>query len=128
VFGFSSYGAYALGIREIRDTWRDMCSWERTDLGPDPATEYWNGRMIPFLYFPERDPEQLEAEYAVVDSAGGAVGWDDTVSGMAPRLPSTHALLRAVAEALERGEEVDGWRPAVKRGVLRWDNVEHGNP
>ncbi|WP_327583304.1 SMI1/KNR4 family protein [Nonomuraea sp. NBC_00507] len=123
VFGFWSHGAYALSIREIRNTWRDMCSWQRTDIGTDPATEYWNGRMIPFLSFPERDPEELEAEYAVVDSAGGAVGWDDTISGMEPRLRSTHALLRAVADALEQGKEVDGWRPAVRRGVLRWDDV-----
>jgi hypothetical protein len=124
VFGFSSDGVHALGVREIRDTWRQLCSWERTDLGTDPATEYWNGRMIPFLSFEERDAEDLEAEYAVVDSAGGAVGWDDTISGMAPRLPSSYALLRAVADALEQGEDVDGWRPAVKRGVLRWDHVE----
>ncbi|RVX39324.1 SMI1/KNR4 family protein SUKH-1 [Nonomuraea polychroma] len=122
VFGFWFDGTYAFSIREIRDTWRWLCSWERTDLGTDPATEYWNGRMIPFLHFADRDSEDME--YAVVDSDGGAVGWDDTISGMAPRLPSTHALLRAVADALEQGKEVDGWRPAVRRGVLRWDNVE----
>ncbi|WP_211370885.1 SMI1/KNR4 family protein, partial [Nonomuraea turkmeniaca] len=122
VFGFWFTGAGALTIREIRDTWRWLCSWDRTDLGTDPATEYWNGRMIPFLHFADRDSEDME--YAVVDSAGGAVGWDDTISGMGPRLPSSDALLRAVADALEQGKEVDGWRPAVKRGVLRWDNVE----
>ncbi|GAA3209399.1 SMI1/KNR4 family protein [Nonomuraea helvata] len=120
VFGFWFDGADALGVREIRDTWRWLCSWERTDLGDDPATEYWNGRMIPFLHFAERDSEDME--YAVVDSAGGAVGWDDTISGMAPRLPSTYALLRAVADALEHGRAVDGWRPAVQRGALRWDD------
>ncbi|MFI7700836.1 SMI1/KNR4 family protein [Nonomuraea sp. NPDC049480] len=123
VFGFWYYGLHALSIREIRDAWRSLCSWQRTDLGTDPATEYWNGRMIPFLYFEMRDSSY--SEYAVVDSAGGAVGWDDTISGMSPRLPSTYALLRAVADALERGKEIDGWRPAVKRGVLRWDD---GNP
>ncbi|MEV4108891.1 SMI1/KNR4 family protein [Nonomuraea sp. NPDC049695] len=126
VFGFWFHGADTLGVREIRDTWRRLCSWERTDLGDDPATEYWNGRMIPFLYFAERDSEDMA--YAVVDSAGGAVGWDDTISGMAPRLPSTYALLRAVADALEHGRAVDGWRPAVQRGVLRWDDAGQVSP
>ncbi|WP_188192931.1 SMI1/KNR4 family protein [Nonomuraea sp. SYSU D8015] len=65
VLGFWSHGAHALSIREIRDTWRDMCSREGTDIGTDRAAEYWNGRMIPFLYFKERDSEN--AEYAVVD-------------------------------------------------------------
>ncbi|MFI7634857.1 SMI1/KNR4 family protein [Nonomuraea sp. NPDC049400] len=126
VLGFWYDGADALSVRQIRDTWRRLCSWERTDLGSDPATEYWNGRMIPFLHFAERDSENME--YAVVDSAGGAVGWDDTVSGMAPRLQSTYALLRAVADALEHGRAVDGWRPAVQRGVLRWDDTGGGSP
>ncbi|MEQ4716461.1 SMI1/KNR4 family protein [Nonomuraea sp. B19D2] len=126
VFGFWYDGADALGVRQIRDTWRRLCSWERTDLGSDPAVEYWNGRMIPFLHFAERDSENME--YAVVDSTGGAVGWDDTISGMGPRLQSTYALLRAVADALEHGRAVDGWRPAVQRGVLRWDDVGDGSP
>ncbi|MFG1701689.1 SMI1/KNR4 family protein [Nonomuraea sp. M3C6] len=118
-FGFWFGGAANLGTREIRDTWRWMCSWERADYGTDPSIEYWNGRMIPFLAFAERDNEDMP--YAVVDSAGGAVGWDDTISGMAPRKPSYYALMRAVADALEQGTEIDGWRPAVKRGVLRWE-------
>lgn len=120
-FGFGAWfdAASNLSVREIRDTWRRQCSWDGTDSGPDPSIEPWNGRMIPFLYFADRDGES--AEYAVVDSVGGAVGWDDTIGGMAPRAPSYYALMRAVADALERGEEFDGWRPAVTRGVLRWE-------
>ncbi|MEW9548834.1 SMI1/KNR4 family protein [Nonomuraea sp. NPDC050783] len=118
VFGFWFDGAAALSIRQIRDTWRDYCEWNDTDLGDDPATEYWNGRMIPFLYFYGRDSEDME--YAVVDSAGGAVGWDDTIGGMAPRLPSTYALLRVVADTLQRRTHLDGRRPVVVRGELRW--------
>ncbi|TYB61064.1 hypothetical protein FXF51_29940 [Nonomuraea sp. PA05] len=125
-FGFWFDGAINQSIREIRDTWRWLCSWQRTDLGPDPGIEYWNGRMIPFLYYLERNSDS--AEYAVVDSAGGAVGWDDTIGGMAPRVSSYYTLMRAVADALERGTPVEGWRPAVERGVLRWENVEYGNP
>ncbi|MEO3871442.1 hypothetical protein ABGB18_21725 [Nonomuraea sp. B12E4] len=117
-FGFWSGGAANLGTRQIRDAWRWMCSWERTDLGTDPGIEYWNGRMIPFLAYVERDSE--ESPFAVVDSVGGAVGWDDGIGGMAPRHPSYHALMRAVADALEQGTAIDGWRPTVARGVLRW--------
>jgi hypothetical protein len=64
----------------------------------------------------------------VVDSVERTVGWDDTISGMAPRLPSYDALMRTVADALEQGKEIGGRRPEVRRGVLRWDNVRNGNP
>ncbi|UBU16737.1 SMI1/KNR4 family protein [Nonomuraea gerenzanensis] len=127
-FGFGAwfYGASNLGIREIRDTWRDMCRLDPTDRGDDPWAEIWNGRLVPFLSFAEL--EDGSSQWAVVDVADGAVGWDDTIAGLAPRMPSYYALMRAVADALEKGTEFDGWRPAVKRGVLRWENVEYGNP
>ncbi|MEV4168960.1 SMI1/KNR4 family protein [Nonomuraea sp. NPDC049709] len=120
-FGFGSWpdGAVNLSTRRIRDSWRALCSWERTDRGPDPTVEYWNGRMIPFLYYPGRSSDVMA--YAVVDSVGGAVGWDDSSSGMAPRMPSYYALMRAVADALEHGTPVEGRRPVVERGVLRWE-------
>jgi hypothetical protein len=124
-FGFGYDGAVNLGTREIRDAWRHLCRWDGTDAGTDPATEPWNGRMIPFLRFGDRDGADMA--YAVVDSVERKVGWDDTISGMAPRLPSYYALMRTVADALEQGAEIDGRRPAVKRGVLRWDNVRNGN-
>ncbi|MFB4274772.1 MULTISPECIES: SMI1/KNR4 family protein [unclassified Nonomuraea] len=120
-FGFGSWpdGAVNLSTRRIRDSWRALCSWGRTDRGPDPTVEYWNGRMIPFLYYPGRSADVMA--YAVVDSVGGAVGWDDSSSGMAPRMPSYYALMRAVADALEHGTPVEGRRPVVERGVLRWE-------
>lgn len=121
VLGFWNDDVNALSIRQIRDAWRELCSRERAGLGTDPAGEHWSGRMIPFLSFTERDSADMG--YAVVDSVAGAVGWHDTVSGMAPRLPSTHALLRAVADALEEGKELDGRRPAVNGGVLRWEDA-----
>ncbi|MEO3789820.1 SMI1/KNR4 family protein [Nonomuraea sp. B10E15] len=121
-FGLSYDGAANLGIRRIRDAWRAECSRNRTD----PAHGDWNGRMIPFVLFAERHGE--DGVYAVVDSAAGTVGWDDTISGTAPRLPSYYALMRAVADALEQGTAVEGWRPAVRGGVLRWDNAKYGKP
>ncbi|MFC7587623.1 hypothetical protein ACFQYP_31035 [Nonomuraea antimicrobica] len=78
--------------------------------------------MIPFASYPEFDSE--DTPYAVVDSVGGAVGWDDSIGGMAPRMPSYHALMRAVADALERGTPIEGRRPAVERGVLVWEHAE----
>lgn len=120
-FGFAAGpgGASNLPIREIRDTWRAECRWNHTDTGDDPWMEPWSGRMIPFLAFAGR--ENGSAPYAVVDSADGSVGWDDGITGMGRRLPSFHALMRAVADALENGTEFDGLRPAVRRGVLRWE-------
>ncbi|MEU0571430.1 SMI1/KNR4 family protein [Nonomuraea sp. NPDC005983] len=124
-FGFAPWhdGAGNLGVREIRDTWRHLCRSFPTDTGPDPRGEAWNGRMIPFLSFQERQGEEME--YALIDSAVGDVGWDDTVSGMAfRRMPSYYALMRAVADALERGGPVCGARPLVEHGMLRWTDAD----
>lgn len=121
-FGASFDGAVNLGIRDIRDAWRALCAHDDTDSGTDPAIEWWSGRTIPFLSFSRR--EGGDGEYAVVDSVGGKVGWDDTISGMGPRLPSYYALMRTVADSLENRKEFDGWRPTVTRGVLRWEQPE----
>ncbi|MGR6921716.1 SMI1/KNR4 family protein [[Actinomadura] parvosata] len=105
--GFWSERATNLSTREIRDSWRALCERQRTD----PAGEHWNGRLIPFLY------QREEMTFAAVDSAGGAVVGGATE----PRMPSYHALVRAVADALERGTPLEGRRPAVTRGLLRWE-------
>ncbi|MEV4564819.1 SMI1/KNR4 family protein [Nonomuraea sp. NPDC049419] len=125
-FGFGAWfdGASNLSVREIRDTWRHECRLDSTDRGDDPWGELWSGRLIPVLVFAGMEESSA---YALVDSADGSVGWDDTISGMGPRRPSYHALMRAVADALEDGKDFDGWRPAVERGVLRWENVEQGD-
>ncbi|SDJ13814.1 hypothetical protein [Nonomuraea jiangxiensis] len=116
-FGFGFDGAINLGTREIRDAWRWMCSWERTDFGTDPSIEHWNGRMIPYL---DLRGDSEATPYGVVDSVTGEVGWHDGIGGMAPRHPSYYRLMRAVADALEQGTAIGDWRPTVKRGVLRW--------
>ncbi|MEV0379874.1 SMI1/KNR4 family protein [Nonomuraea sp. NPDC050643] len=119
-FGFGFDGAFNLGTRGIRDSWREMCSWEPAGAGQDPATELWNGRMIPFLYFPGRGPDALS--YAVADSADGGVRWNDAAK-VSHGAASYHSLMRAVADALERNQAYEGRRPAVERGVLRWENA-----
>ncbi|MFD1937999.1 SMI1/KNR4 family protein [Nonomuraea mangrovi] len=111
-----------LGIREIRDGWRSMCRGDMVE-GDDPRAEYWNGRMIPFLLYPENDENRI---YAVIDSVVGDVrwvdGWDDGGAGVGPsHRPSYLDLLRANADALQRGAAVDGWRPRVVRGAVRWE-------
>ncbi|TDB99612.1 hypothetical protein E1267_37040 [Nonomuraea longispora] len=115
-FGFSRDGTPILGARQIRDAWRAQCARERADAGRDPAGEDVSDRAIPFL--------GVDGRRAVLDSMDGAVGWE----GAGPRLPSYHALMRAVADALETGAEIDGRRPVVRRGVLRWDNAAYDNP
>jgi hypothetical protein len=114
-FGYWFDGAVNLGIRGIRDSWRELCARDGTDLGP------WNGRMIPYLYYPGREEGGLE--YATVDAADGTVIWDDE-AGMAPRHSSYYALMGAVADALETGAPLDGRRPEVRRGTLRWELAE----
>ncbi|MEU4719732.1 SMI1/KNR4 family protein [Nonomuraea dietziae] len=115
--------ASGLGVRGIRDTWRSLCHHFPTVEDPDPRLEYWNGRMIPFLHFPDRNSEHQE--YALIDSQEGDVGWDDTIGGVDfGRAPSYLALLRANADALRDGGEVHGWRPRVVRGALRWERAD----
>ncbi|GAB2907721.1 SMI1/KNR4 family protein [Nonomuraea fastidiosa] len=121
-FGADPDGVSNLPIREIRDTWRRECGHDPTDSGDDPWRELWSGRMIPFLAFTGR--ADGSATYALIDSADGTVGWDDGSAGMGRRLPSYYALMRAVADALENGTEFDGRRPAVERGVLRWEYAD----
>ncbi|TDE54521.1 hypothetical protein E1295_15450 [Nonomuraea mesophila] len=114
-FGFSRNGAPILGVRQIRDAWRAQCAKDRADPGHDPVGEVVGDRAIPFL--------GVDGRYAVLDPMDGAVGWE----GAGPRMPSYYALMRAVADALETGTEIDGLRPAVRRGVLRWDNAAYHN-
>ncbi|WP_157549851.1 SMI1/KNR4 family protein [Nonomuraea candida] len=110
-------GALSLSTRGMRDSWRQMCAWDGTDRAAEPALEPWDGRMIPFAYFPGRNADVLS--YAVVDTADGSVRWEEP-GYVSHGARSYHALLRAVADALERGTPVEGRRPVAERGVLRW--------
>ncbi|WP_346114986.1 SMI1/KNR4 family protein [Nonomuraea maheshkhaliensis] len=123
--GARSGVASHLGIRQIRDTWRRLCASEA-------GSGRWNGRMIPFLSRQGRGSDATEhavtyaAEFAAGDPVDRAVAWEGT-DGML-RVPSYHALMRAVADALEQGTaltldgegESGGRRPTVERGLLRW--------
>ncbi|MFG6196687.1 hypothetical protein [Nonomuraea sp. JJY05] len=99
-FGFG--GEQVLGVREIRDQWRDSCA-ARVGRG-DPI-----GRLI-------RVGTLIE-----VDADTGHV-----VASMVrpdPIWPSYHAMLRDMADALEQGRPVFGARATVKGGLLRWSET-----
>ncbi|QYC40519.1 hypothetical protein Nocox_14520 [Nonomuraea coxensis DSM 45129] len=110
-FGFWAEGSANLGVRQIRDSWRLLCR--------PPAAGGWASTWIPFLV--TTDPVTPASSYAVADSAGGGLSWQGEDGVMTPRMPSYYALVRAVADALEQGTPLDGRRPVVARGVLRWE-------
>ncbi|MEU5863878.1 hypothetical protein ABZ815_22080 [Nonomuraea sp. NPDC047529] len=108
VLGFRPGARQQLTVRGIRDAWREMCA--RRPAGT------WDGLLIPFLSYTASDGVTAYATgYATVSSADG------TVSGATSRrLRSSYTLLRTVADALERGGTIDGRRPVVTGGHLRW--------
>ncbi|MER6577184.1 hypothetical protein [Nonomuraea sp. NPDC001023] len=104
ILGFRPGAGDHLTVRGIRDAWREMCA--RRPAGS------WDGLLIPILSYTTADGATA---YATVSSADG------TVAGVtARRLRSSYTLLRTVADALERGGTIDGRRPVVTGGLLRW--------
>ncbi|MFB9209711.1 hypothetical protein ACFFV7_51605 [Nonomuraea spiralis] len=104
VFGFRPGARAHLTVRGMRDAWREMCARDQ------PGS--WDGLLIPFLSYTAPDGG---VAYAVVSSADGTV-----TGATGRRLKSSYTLLRTVADALERGGTIDGRRPAVSGGLLRW--------
>ncbi|MEU4403453.1 SMI1/KNR4 family protein [Streptosporangium sp. NPDC023963] len=120
-FGF--LGNWNQGVREIRDTWRQLCEIEGEVRGDgDARTEWWDGRMIPF-------GADGSGNHLVIDSVIRDVG-DTDHEGMMNFEPggvpirSYHGLLRATAHALETGGSVGFWKPVVTGGELGWTVVE----
>ncbi|MEU7891628.1 SMI1/KNR4 family protein [Nonomuraea sp. NPDC049152] len=118
--GFPLPGHETEDIRGIRDTWRYLCEGDDFDAAAGPRVEAWDGRMIPL------GPDG-SGGYLVLDSVKGDLGTTVEASPMhftgEPWARSFHALLRAIADALESGEPVDGERPAVISGELVWEYV-----
>ncbi|MDP9861680.1 MULTISPECIES: SMI1/KNR4 family protein [Streptosporangium] len=120
--GFGLLANGLLGVREIRDTWRELCELDGQDRGPDPRVEWWDGRMIPI-------GADGNGGYLVIDSMRRDVGETDSEDqldfapgGIAVR--SHYALLKAAAEALETGGSVGYWRPRAVDGALDWEVVD----
>ncbi|MEV4164441.1 SMI1/KNR4 family protein [Nonomuraea dietziae] len=119
-FGF--LGNSNASVREIRDTWRQLCLIDDEDDGTqgftDPRTEWWDGRMLPF------GSDGL-GDHLVVDSVKRDVGDTDhegimsfTPGGV--RIRSYYALLKATADAMEDGGSIGYWKPEAVAGELRW--------
>lgn len=120
-FGF--LGNRNQGVREIRDTWRQLCRTDGEVRGDaDARTEWWDGRMIPF-------GADGSGDHLVIDSVVRDVG-DTDHEGVMDFLPggvpigSYYRLLRATAHALETGGSIGFWKPVVTGGELEWKVVE----
>ncbi|MET7337780.1 hypothetical protein [Nonomuraea sp. NPDC005650] len=95
-------GEQVRGVREIRDHWREDCA-ARAGRG-DPI-----GRAL-------RVGTLTEVDAGTGQVVAPAVGPE-------PIWPSYHAMLRDVADALEKGRPVLGARPTVEDGLLRWSGT-----
>ncbi|MFI6731634.1 hypothetical protein ACIBI9_01790 [Nonomuraea sp. NPDC050451] len=100
-FGFG--GEQVLGVRGIRDQWRESCA-ARVGRG-DPI-----GRLIRVGTLIEVDADTGHVVASMV--------------GPEPIWPSYHAMLRDMADALEKGRPVFGARATVKGGLLRWSDAQ----
>ncbi|WP_433255175.1 SMI1/KNR4 family protein [Streptosporangium sp. CA-135522] len=121
-FGF--LGDTALGVREIRDTWRTLCGTDDQDEDSEPRAEWWDGRMIPV-------GSDGSGDHLVIDSVRHDVGETDNESGMGftpgqVSIRSHYALLKATADALETGGTVGYWKPLVTEGELDWQVADVG--
>ncbi|MGW0195405.1 hypothetical protein [Nonomuraea sp. NPDC003201] len=99
---FSFGEEQVLGVREIRDQWRESCA-SRVGRG-DPI-----GRLIRVGTLIEVDADTGHVVASMVRPE--------------PIWPSYHAMLRDMADALEKGRPMFGARATVKGGLLRWSGA-----
>ncbi|MGV9326790.1 hypothetical protein [Streptosporangium sandarakinum] len=82
-----------------------------------PESGTWHGSLLPFaatdygqeLFVDPRTGRVGEKEYGRNLRYDGPMGW-----------PSYLALLEALADSLETGRPIRGWRPVVRKGELDW--------
>ncbi|WP_235994568.1 SMI1/KNR4 family protein [Nonomuraea montanisoli] len=120
-WGFGFLGNTSLSVQETLETWRGLCDVDDEDYGgeeSDPRSQWWDGRMLPV-------GADGSGDHLVVDSVRRDVGDTDhegsldfTPGGV--RIRSYHALLKAVADALEKGRAIGYWKPEVVGGELEW--------
>jgi cell wall assembly regulator SMI1 len=120
-FGF--LGDANLGVQDIRDTWQQLCEIDAEDMVdgefPDPRTEWWDGRMIPFS-------SDGMGDHLVIDSVKRDVGDTDHEGSMhftpvGIRIRSYYALLKATADALEASGSIGYMKPKPVDGELEWE-------
>ncbi|MET7464621.1 SMI1/KNR4 family protein [Nonomuraea sp. NPDC005501] len=109
-FGF--FGERLYGVRQIRAVWRDHCR--------EGGRDGWGGELIPVA-------SQGEPELFVSGEKSGSLGElaeigeeSRTSEPAGLKVRSYYALLKATADALERGR-LGEWRPRVVDGSLVWD-------
>ncbi|MFI7616199.1 SMI1/KNR4 family protein [Nonomuraea terrae] len=118
-WGFGLLGHGNMSVREIRENWRQLCEIDGEDMGGDPREEWWDARMLPV-------GADGGGDHLVVDTVRRDVGETDHEGSMSftpggVRIRSYHALLKATADALERGGSIGYWRPRAVGGELEWD-------
>ncbi|GAA2876335.1 hypothetical protein GCM10020220_077410 [Nonomuraea rubra] len=86
---------------------------DEAELAPD----WWDGHLIP-------SAAANDGGNLFIDTRTGRTGEYYNENGLSHRpevvWPSYLALLEDTARALETGEPIRGWRPALKRGRLDW--------
>ncbi|GGK88285.1 hypothetical protein Sme01_01310 [Sphaerisporangium melleum] len=120
--GLELPGWQALGVREIRDAWRALCT-ERTSPPAAPGTGGWDPGLIPFAVSTVGAALPADPMVAVADGRDGGVrvlnaGGSPAATGA--RWTSYYALLTATVRSLRTGTVVDGLRPTVTGGRLLW--------
>ncbi|MEV7011111.1 SMI1/KNR4 family protein [Streptosporangium sp. NPDC051022] len=125
--GFGPMGDELMGVRQIRDTWRTLCGTDdrqgeaETGAEPDPRTERWDGRMVPFGVDGAGGHLLVDSVAHDVGESGGEGPMGFTPGGI--RIRSYYALLKATADALETDGTVGAWRPVLMGRALGWRNA-----
>jgi hypothetical protein len=104
----------------VANTLRQALGASRGGVAGEWVTSGFSTEMIPIA--------GLDGTHVVVDvRAGGKHGsvlvWDDLLGDRIDiRWSSLDAYFGRVADALERGEQFEGWSPRIEDGMLLWDH------
>jgi hypothetical protein len=118
-FGLLDNGT--LSAEGILGTWQALCEIDGADEISDPRSEWWDGRMLPV-------GSDGSGNNLVIDSVRRDVGETDHEGSMSftpggLRLRSYYALLKATADAMEKGDSIGYWRLKAVAGEVEWEIV-----
>ncbi|WP_281356298.1 SMI1/KNR4 family protein [Acrocarpospora macrocephala] len=120
-WGFGPAPFYELmSAKYIHSDWKMLCGIVLDGASGELDTSWWDGHLIPFAA--AHDGGNL-----FIDSRTGKTGDYFNETGLTYEgdvvWPSYLALLKATARSLETGKPIRGWRPAVDKGELNWDQA-----